>query len=363
MTEPYASPVPRARDTGANYGIHPVASGPYKFASYRPANSLSLVRNEQWDRSSDPARAALPDRIDIRFAVSNVERDRLIASNAVDLDITGMGLSAADQVSTSHDPVLQQRLHFVDHASTALLSLSTAVKPLDNVHCRQAVAWAVDRRQLQQLGELGTGPLATQLLPPSLRDGSPAGDIGLSSTPDGDLKRARQELAACGLPDGFHVNLAHFDNYSGTVHDLVTTLAAVGIVVSPKLTNAFQDPALVRSQQLGLALSQWGGDWPSPYAFFAPLVDAELITPENNANVAEVRDQVIQDDLAAGTSATTDTASALAWSELDEDVVSNAYYVPLLYLQDTSLTSTRLTNVYTTEFFGELDLTAVGVVP
>jgi len=92
MAEPYASPVPEARDTGANYGIRPVASGPYKFAEYQPAHSLSLVRNEEWVRSSDPARAALPDRLEIRFVTSNGERDRLISSDAADLDITGMGL-------------------------------------------------------------------------------------------------------------------------------------------------------------------------------------------------------------------------------------------------------------------------------
>jgi peptide/nickel transport system substrate-binding protein len=42
---PRAVPVPPARDTGANYHLHPVSTGPYMFQSYQLGKQPTLVRN------------------------------------------------------------------------------------------------------------------------------------------------------------------------------------------------------------------------------------------------------------------------------------------------------------------------------
>src|SRR5215475_12375034 len=42
---PQTAPVPPAKDTGANYQLHPVSSGPYMFQSYQLNKQLTLVPN------------------------------------------------------------------------------------------------------------------------------------------------------------------------------------------------------------------------------------------------------------------------------------------------------------------------------
>ena len=58
MTFPVFSPIPQAKDTKSNYGLHPLASGPYKFGKYTPGKELTLVKNAQWDAASDPGRTS-----------------------------------------------------------------------------------------------------------------------------------------------------------------------------------------------------------------------------------------------------------------------------------------------------------------
>ena len=41
---PQTVPVPPAKDTGANYQLHPISTGPYKFQTYQPDKQFTLVR-------------------------------------------------------------------------------------------------------------------------------------------------------------------------------------------------------------------------------------------------------------------------------------------------------------------------------
>src|SRR5262249_60979211 len=50
---PQTVPVPPAKDTGSNYQLHPVSTGPYMFAGYQPGKQLTLVKNPHWDPATD----------------------------------------------------------------------------------------------------------------------------------------------------------------------------------------------------------------------------------------------------------------------------------------------------------------------
>ena len=53
---PQTVPVPKAKDTGAKYTKHPIASGPYMFdGEFDPATGFKLIRNPNWDKATDPS--------------------------------------------------------------------------------------------------------------------------------------------------------------------------------------------------------------------------------------------------------------------------------------------------------------------
>ena len=51
---PAFTAIPEAKDNPETYGQHPMATGPYKFADYKPGTSLTLVKNENWDPNDRP---------------------------------------------------------------------------------------------------------------------------------------------------------------------------------------------------------------------------------------------------------------------------------------------------------------------
>ena len=53
----------RAKDTGANYQLHPMSTGPYKFQSYQLNKQLTLVPNTFWNASTDPNAKQLASKI------------------------------------------------------------------------------------------------------------------------------------------------------------------------------------------------------------------------------------------------------------------------------------------------------------
>ncbi len=63
---PQTAPVPPSKDTGTNYQLHPISTGPYEFQSYQLNKQLTMVPNPHWNppptrtRSSWPARSLSP---------------------------------------------------------------------------------------------------------------------------------------------------------------------------------------------------------------------------------------------------------------------------------------------------------------
>jgi peptide/nickel transport system substrate-binding protein len=94
LTFPAMSPIPEAKDTKSNYGLHPVASGPYKFEKYQLGKSLTLVKNDQWDPASDPGRHQYADQYDFDFGLDPLTVQKRMVAN-----------KGADQMAITYDPV------------------------------------------------------------------------------------------------------------------------------------------------------------------------------------------------------------------------------------------------------------------
>src|SRR5215212_6784937 len=92
---PAMGPIPERGSEPGRYGLHPLATGPYKFADYTPGKSLTLVRNEQWDPDTDPGRHAYPDRYTFSSKVPHEQ-----------VGSTILGDSKAAETTLTYDTVL-----------------------------------------------------------------------------------------------------------------------------------------------------------------------------------------------------------------------------------------------------------------
>ena len=234
LVQPQTAPVPAEADQGERYQDHVLSSGPYKFdGKYRPGDGLDLKRNKEWDPRTDPARPALPDRVEVDIGIDQNEIDQRLVNGEVDIDLAGVGLGPAMKDPLITDENLRPNVDNPQTSTLRYMNISTVVEPLDDVACRRAIMYAADRKALQQAwgGDTG-GDIATQIMPPTLPGTDPSLDPYPSKDNSGDLAAAREELEKCGRPDGFSTSIGTRADHPGEVSSaeaLQQALARVGI--------------------------------------------------------------------------------------------------------------------------------------
>ena len=94
MAYPVSSPIKASADTGDKYDLAPLTEGPYKIQTYTNASQLVMVRNPKWNAATDKIRTPFPDKVVVRFGVSEDVRDQIILddSEKAVLDLDGLQL-------------------------------------------------------------------------------------------------------------------------------------------------------------------------------------------------------------------------------------------------------------------------------
>ena len=369
---PQTMPVPKDKDTGAKYRNSVVSTGPYKFADLQAGKSFNLVRNDQWDPATDPNRKALPDRFEVTLNVNADDIDNRLLSGDLDVDIATLGVQPAAQSRVLQDPNLKAN---ADNPLTTRLQytvINPTVAPLDNIECRKAIEYAMDRTAYQTAygGEFAGGEMSTTLLPPIIGGHT---DFDLyPNGPDhkGDLDAAKKSLEACGQPNGFATNIAYRPERpkeKATAEAFQQALGRVGIKLTLKPYPAgdyFAQycglPPFVVKQKLGLCLMSWQSDWPDGFGFLSQIVDSRVIRETGGSANMSVRipevDQLLDKAL---TELDTDKRNQI-WAEIDKRVMEEAVVYPGVYAKLLLVRSKNATNIFVSDAWGGYDYLGLG---
>lgn len=369
---PVTAPVPKAKDTGANYKEHVISSGPYMFDQNNLGKNFTLKRNPNWDAKSDPIRKALPDGYSVALNVNADDIDNQVLSGDLDIDVAGTGIQPAAQTKVLADPTLKAGADNPTLSRLWYTSINGNVAPLDNVDCRKAIEWATDKTGYQTAygGQFSGGEVATTVLPP-LIPGYKKFDLYPSDGNKGDEGKAKEALKACGQPDGFATNIsyrAERPKEKATAESLQQSLGKVGIKLTLKpypqgdyFAQYAGNPPYAKANGLGLAVNGWGADWNDGYGFLAQVVDSRVIRDTGGSSNISVRDTKV-DALLDKAIAEPDTAKREPiWGEIDKKVMQDAYILPGVYAKSVLLRSKNLTNVFVSQAYGMYDYTALGV--
>ena len=104
---PQTAPVPPNKDTGANYQLHPISTGPYKFQSYQLNKQTTLVPNTYWKASTDPNASQLASKIVINWNMNANDIDNRLLAGDLDVDAAGTGVQAAARAKILSSPTLK----------------------------------------------------------------------------------------------------------------------------------------------------------------------------------------------------------------------------------------------------------------
>ena len=347
-------------------GLH----GPVHVRHERARQELHAQAQPQLGPGDRPNRPALPDRYEVTLNVNADDVDNRLQSGDLDVSIEGTGVQPAAQGKILADPTLKANTDSAVVARLWYTAINGDVAPLDNIECRKAVQYAVDKTGYQRAyGGATGGDIATNLLPPVI-PGAQSFDTYATPNNQGDLDKAKQALQACGQPNGFKTSIsyrAERPKEKATAESLQQSLARAGIQTDLKpypladyLKLYAGKPDFAKANGLGLMVYGWGADWPDGYGFLAQIVDSRVIRATGGNSNLSVKDPAV-DALLDKALTTTDTAAReQIWVDIDKKVMDDAFVLPGIWAKGLLYRPKNLTNVFITDGFQMYDYLALG---
>jgi peptide/nickel transport system substrate-binding protein len=340
------APVPKAADTGEKYDDKPVSNGPYKIQEYTKGSQLVLVRNENWDPSTDDYRPAYPDKIVYKFGLeASVIDQRMMAD------------SGDDQQAISTDPIEPASLatvfgsdRFADRRVNELDPYSryyaVNVAKLPNLDQRKAIAAALDRAQLRTIagGEF-SGDLADGVVKPNLPSAyAPSGMwdslLGQKIPDNGDPAYAKTLIQQSGEP----MKTVQFDYPQTPTNDraaaaVVSSLGKAGIKVKPNPIEAGQFYGIVFDPDKAgdLIAAGWGPDWPNASTVIPPL-----FTPAGGFDLSQVDDKAFNQKVDDALANTDLAAQSEQWKALNKEAMSQVWVIPTRFGREQRLSGSKV---------------------
>lgn len=369
VATPQTAPVPEAKDKGVDYVKNIVSSGSYKFQSYEEGKQVVLVRNENWDAKTDPLRKQYPDKIVVKLKVNAETIDQDVqAGDAIDLG--GTGVQAATQAKVINDASLKANTDNTFGGRLVYMAINTKVAPFDNVACRKAVEYAVDKVSVQTAeGGPIRGDIATTVLPPDI-PGYAKADAYATPGNKGDVAKAKEQLKACGKT-AITTNITARSDRQPEIDAataIIASLKKVGINASLKqfpsgkyFTDYAGVPAFNKKNNVGLMMMQWGADWPGGYGFLQQILNGAAIGASGNTNLSELNDPEVNANLGKAIGTQDATQRNAIYTQIDKKVMDEAALVPLTYFKVLLYRPANYTNlVSTAAFSGQYDYLNIG---
>jgi peptide/nickel transport system substrate-binding protein len=300
--------LPQKAISAGTVASQPDGTGPFKFVSWAPGNSLTLAKNPHyWGGAPSIGQVvfrAIADEQSIASALqAGTVQVGLLNQPQVVKTLTGTGLTVDQELGLSYRALMLQ-----DRSG-----------PLANVNARLAVACALNRANILSNAVLGDGKV---IGPVPL--GPYAGNTTAQTCGTQNVAQAKQDLAKAGMPGGFSFTAMISNELDATSQAQAVTaqsdLAKVGIHMS--IQNVAQNDYIQRwlKGNFQAAFAENGAN-PDPYTMYSRYfgTGANLGVPAGYSSPALAR-MLTQAD---------EAASPATRAQLDQQIIS--------YLQDNAV--------------------------
>jgi peptide/nickel transport system substrate-binding protein len=370
---PASAPVPKEvaqqydKEPGNHYGEHQAFTGPYmiehddqgKLTGYTPGSVIKLVRNPNWDESTD-YKPAYADSVTIKEG-----NDAQVASRQIlegesmvtgDFQLPGQILARASSQNKDQLVLTPPTGRF------RYIALNNTVKPFDDLNVRKALSAAVDRDALRKAfgGEL-VGKIPTHWIPPGQPGFDEAGGdagpgVDFLAKPTGDLELAKEYMKKAGYASGMYDGGKTFTGVSDNAtqqkavgETLVQQFGKLGFKVDMKYvtrdamyTKYCQVP---RDQPAICPSVGWLKDFADPETLLDPVFNGKNILDVGNSNFSQL-DNPDTNKLMDDAEVINDPAERnKAWGEVDKAITEQAPSIPWLWDTQPMLASKNVAPV------------------
>jgi peptide/nickel transport system substrate-binding protein len=389
MTLLQTSPIEPSHDPRADYSTDVSKdsfTGQYEVQSFSLSSTnpgMVLVPNPYFDESTDPSHVHVrhASKIVITEGVNPTTVDQDVLAGKTNLDIRGIGVQDATQNLVLSNPKYRADADDAETGAESFVQINTQVEPFNNINCREAVEWAINKQEIQDVsgGVVGGGQIATTILPPN-NSGYKASDQYATGGEEGDIPKATALVNTCKEQEGSSFdgsfNLATYlpsDNpkFAADANVIIQNLNQIGFNVSldewgystnPGFFATYAgDESYADSHRVGLSLWAWTADFPTGYGYMDELLTSAGISSTGDSYDlsywnSTTFDNLLNSALAAPTQAQTDADYAAA----DSYAMSQAVLVPLLYETSLYYRPPTTTNVMFGEAYGMYDYGMLG---
>jgi peptide/nickel transport system substrate-binding protein len=329
----YLSIAPAAAYDKVRAGAELPGTGPYRFVSWKPKESIQLAANPNWHATAQEGGPYL-DGIDIKLFADDDAMGLALQSGELDLI-----MYAAPQLAALYKGTPQ--LQVPPKAGVIYLGLVVDNPLLADPRVRQAIFLAIDRaRMVDELQEGLVGGVTSQPWPST----SPAFDPTLEA-PLYDPERARGLLSQAGFSQQAPLLLEIYQGVADVAAVIQQNLAAIGMSVEIRqLDNPTSQTKLLNRQYTDLFLNAHVLANVTPVTLLQLAVAYEIPNPMHYAS-PDYADLIATLD---GLDPTSDAARA-QYARFNQLFVQDPWLVPLYPNTNLDVTSARVQGL--DEFF------------
>lgn len=224
---------------GEDHGFKYVSgTGPFEFVEWVKDSHVTVRRNKNY-WAKDQSGGQLPYLDEVRWQILSESRVRIAALETKQVDLMDTGSFPGDFISRVKDK--PGFVFFMSKgASMPDFRINMDVFPMNDLHLRRAISFALDRKALMkvaygELGEyIGGGPMT-----PAFEAFFVHPDKGGAPPIERNLDKAREELKLAGYPNGFEWTMT-FDSTEVNrrrVEAGQAMMAEVGITMKPEIVD------------------------------------------------------------------------------------------------------------------------------
>ncbi|GIW34584.1 ABC transporter substrate-binding protein [Meiothermus sp.] len=315
---------------GAKYGTAAggaVGTGPFKFKEWRPGDRLILEKNTNFWKTG------LPKSDGVVFRFIKDPAARLAELKAGSIDFT-TDIPPANLKDLQNDRNL--RAVFRPSFNVGYLALNPSYKPLSDVRVRQAIAMAINKKEIVKAfwGDLGV--TNGHFMPSSFKTYYSPKVTDYEYNP----AKAKQMLAEAGYPNGFDlefwympVSRPYFPTPKEIAEAMGADLSAIGIRVKfqtkdwATYLNDRRNPPGFQAYMLG-----WTGDYGDPSNFFDPHFASPITDLFDSAgNKLDIKE--LNEVLAKGAASSNQAERVKLYQQADEITFNLALRIPIVHSQ------------------------------
>jgi peptide/nickel transport system substrate-binding protein len=350
------------------YQNYEVATGPYmiendssgKLTGWTPGSVIKLVRNPNWDASTD-YKPAYADSITIKEGndADVASRQILEGDNMIsgDFQLPGPILAQVSKGDQKDQLVLTPptgRFRYI--------ALNNTIKPFDNPDVRKAISAVMDRDALRKaFGGPLVGKIPTHWIPPGQPGFDEAGGdagpgVDFLAKPEGDLNLAMEYMKKAGYSSGKYDGGETFTGVSDNATQqrrvsevAVEQMAKLGFKVNMKYVvrdSMYTKYCQIKKEQPAVCPSVgWLKDFADPETLLDPVFNGKNILEQGNSNFSQLNDPKTNSLMDKAEVVNDPTERNKAWGEVDKAITEAAPSVPWLWDTQPMLMSKNVNGV------------------